>query len=187
MLFDVDMVPDDDILEGGRHAVSYFRFCCAREELRAHAAGVAFDLGYGRGRGLCPSELIEMVRLGDPGSLPREDLRRFWRMDLALELVDSDGGKRYVAVEIAFYAEQTGIDRALDNARLLERFSGWPANAAIAVGRDYRGLSQAVLNGEYPILLDGPGRKRVYLYQLNERHLERAMADLRYLRKHDGY
>ncbi len=187
MLFDVDMVPDDDILEGGRHAVSYFRYGCAQEELRTHAAGVAFDLGYGRGRSLCPSDLIEMVRSGDPGGLSREDLRRFWRMDLALEVADSDGGTRYVAVEIAFYAEQTGIDRALDNARLLERFSGWPANAAIAVGRDYRGLPQSVLNGEYPIVLDGLGCESVYLYQLNERHLERAMADLRYLRKHDGY
>ena len=181
------MIPDDDILEGGQHAVSYFRYCHAQEELRAHAAGVAFDLGYDKRRALAPNDLVEMVRSADSSGLSRENLRRFWRMDSALEVADNNGGIRYVAVEIAFYAEQRGIERALYNARLLERFTGCSANAAIAVGRDYRGLPQAVLNGEYPILLDSPGHEPVYLYQLNERHLERAMADLRYLRKHYGY
>ena len=94
---------------------------------------------------------------------------------------------RYVGVEIAFYAERDGIDRALANAGMLERFTGCPASAAIAVGRDYRGLPQSVLNGKYPILLGRPGREPVHLYQLNERNIERAMGDLRYLRKHYGY
>lgn len=181
------MIPDDDILEGGQHAISYFRYCYAQEELRAHAAGVAFDLGCDMGRVLSPNDLIAMVRSADSSGLSRENLRRFWRMDLAIEAADKNGGMLYVAVEIAFYAEQDGIDRALYNARLLEQFTSRPANAAIAVGRDYRGLSQAVLNGGYPILLDGPGNEPVHLYQLNERHLERAMADLRYMRKHYAY
>ena len=106
---------------------------------------------------------------------------------MALEVADENGDTRYVAVEIAFYAEQEGIDRAIANARLLERFTGRPANAAIAVGRDYRGLPQSVLKGEYPILLDSPGNEQVYLYQLNERNIERAMADRRYERRLYGY
>lgn len=182
----MEMIPDDDILEGGRHAVSYIRYCHAQEELHAHAAGVAFDLGYNKGRALSPNDLIEMVGTADSSGLSGENLRRFWRMDLALEVADKNGGIRYVAVEIAFYAERGGIDRARYNARLLERFTSCPADAAIAVGRDYRGLSQAVLNGEYPIVLDSPGGRSVYLYHLNERNIERAMADLRYLRKHCG-
>lgn len=183
----LSMIPDDDILEGGQHSVGYFRYCYAQEELRAHAVGVAFDLGYDKGRALSANDLIAMARSAGASGLSREDLRRFWRMDLAIEAADRNGGIRYVAVEIAFYAEKDGIDRARYNARLLERFTSCPANAVIAVGRDYRGLSQAVLNGEYPILLDDPGHEPVYLYQLNERHLERAMADLRYLRKHYAY
>ena len=101
-------------------------------------------------------------------------------MDLALEVADEDGSVRYFAVEIAFYAEQKGINRALTSARLLARFTGRPSYAVIAVGRDYRGLPQTVLNGDYPILIDTPDSEQVYLYQLNERNIERAMADRRY-------
>ena len=183
----MEMIPDDDILEGGQHPITYFRYCYAQDELCADAAGVAFDTGYDTGRSLPYGELFEMTQSVDTSDLSREELRRFRRMDLALEVADENGDTRYLAVEIAFYAEAKGIDRAIANARLLERFTGCPAGAAIAVGRDYRGLPQDVLNGEYPILLDSPTHGSVYLYQLNERNIERAMADLRYLRKHDGY
>ena len=181
------MIPDDDILEGGQHPITFLRYCYAQEEVRAHAVGVAFDTGFDKGRALSPGELLEMALAADASDLSREELRRFRRMDLALEVADENGDTRYLAVEIAFYAEQKGIDRAIANARLLERFSGYPAYATIAVGRDYRGLPQAVLAGEYPILLDIPGCRQVYLYQLNERNIERAMADLRYERGHYGY
>ncbi len=181
------MIPDDDILEGGRHPITYLRYCHAQDELRADAGGVAFDTGYEMGRSLSSGELLEMAQSAGASDLSREELRRFRRMDLALEVADENGDTRYVAVEIAFYAEQKGIDRAIASARLLERFTGRPAYAAIAVGRDYRGLPQDVLNGEYPILLDSPGNEPVYLYQLNERNIERAMADRRYERRLHGY
>lgn len=180
------MIPDDDILQGGRHPITYFRYCHAQDELRADAGGVAFDTGYDIGRPLSYGELFEMTHSVDTSDLSREELRRFWRMDLALEVADENGDTRYLAVEIAFYAEQDGIDRALENVRLLGRFTGRPASAVIAVGRDYRGLPQSVLNDEYPILLGTPGCEQIYLYQLNERNIERAMADLRYRRKYCG-
>ncbi|MDE2786911.1 MAG: hypothetical protein OXL37_09640 [Chloroflexota bacterium] len=183
----MEMIPDDDILEGGRHPITYFRYCHAQDELRADAGGVAFDTGYDTGRALSYGELFEMTHSVDTSNLSREELRRFWRMDLALEVADENGATRYLAVEISFYAEPKGIDRAIANARLLERFTGCPASAVIAVGRDYRGLSQSVLNGEYPILLGTPGCEQIYLYQLNERNIERAMADKRYERRLGGY
>ena len=178
------MLPDDDILEGGRHRITYFRYCHAQDELRADAGGVAFDTGYDTGRALSYGELFEMAQSVDTSDLSREELRRFRRMDLALEVAGENGNPRYLAVGIAFYAEPKGIDRAIANARLLERFAGCPA---IAVGRDYRGLPQSVLNGEYPILLGTPGCEQIYLYQLNERNIERAMADRRYERRLYGY
>ena len=181
------MIPDDDILLGGRHPINYFRYCHAQEELREQARGVAFDMGYDTSRVISQGELMEMGRASDASDLSRDELRRFRRMDLALEVVNEDGDIRYFAVEIAFYAEQKGIDRALANARLLAQFTGSSAYAVIAVGRDYRGLPQAVLAGEYPILLDTPDSEQVYLYQLNERNIERAMAELRYWRDNDGY
>lgn len=181
------MIPDDDILEGGQHRVTHLRYWHDQEELRTDAGGVAFDTGYEKGCALSPGELLKLALAADASDLSHEELRRFRRMDLALEVTDANGNIRYIAVEIAFYAEQSGVDRAVANARQLERFSGYPAYAAIAVGRDYRGLPQAVLNGEYPILLDSPGNEQVYLYQLNERNIERAMADLRYERRQNGY
>ena len=102
-------------------------------------------------------ELFEMTQSVDMSDLSREELRRFRRMDLALEVADENGDPCYLAVEIAFYAEQEGIDRAIANARLLERFTSCLSHAVVAVGRDYRGLPQSVLNGEYPILLDSSG------------------------------
>ena len=177
------MIPDDDILQGGRHRISYFRYCHAQDELRAQACGVAYDMGYDMSRALSQVDLMEIVRAANTSDLSRDELRRFRRMDLALEVVDEDSDIRYLAVEIAFYAEQKGIERALANSRALARLTGRAACAVVAVGRDYRGLPQAVLNGEYPILLDTPDSEQVYLYQLNERNIERAMAELRYWRE----
>ena len=181
------MIPDDDILRGGRHPINYFRYCHAQEELREHARGVACDMGYDMSRSLSMDVLLKMTPIASASALSPDELRRFCRMDLALEVVDEDAGIRYFAVEIAFYAEQKDINRALANARLLARFTGRTACAVIAVGRDYRGLPQAVLTGEYPILLDTPDSEQVYLYQLNERNIERAMAELRCWRDNDGY
>ena len=80
-----------------------------------------------------------MARVADDGDLSREDLQRFRRMDLALEVTGQDGALRYVAVEIAFYAEQSGIDRAVVNAKLLEN-PEWKA----AVRREI--LTEELLN-----------------------------------------
>lgn len=107
-------------------------------------------------------------------------------MDLALEISEDSGDLRYFAVEIAFRAEQSGIDRALANARLLARFTGCPAHAVIAVGRDCPNLPEEILDYQYPVLLDSAGGEQVYLHQLHERNLERAEADLRYQREHYG-
>ncbi len=176
------MIPDDDILNGGRHPVTNIRYWDARDELRAHSVLVANDMGCREKRALSNGDLLAMVKIASVRDLSREEKRRFLRMDLALEAADEKGDTRYFAVEIDFYAEQDGIHRAIANAQLLARFTGQLASAVIAVGRDYRGLPQAVLNGEYPILLERPSDERVYLYRLNERNIERGMADLRYER-----
>jgi len=177
------LIPDDDILEGGQHPITYFRYVFAQEELRTYAGIVASDVGYDEFRALSSSELVELTRAADASGLSRDDLGRFRRMDLALEVTAEDGDIRYVAVEIAFYAEQRGIDRAIANAQLLERFTNRPAYAAIAVGRDYRNLPEAALAGHYPVRIETTSGARVYLHQLNERNIERAMAERRYERR----
>ncbi len=180
-------IPDDDILERGRHPVTYLRYSAAREELQTYALRVASDVGYDEARALRLSELATLVRATDTSDLSEEDVRRFLQMDLALEVTGEDGYIRYVAVEIAFYAEQSGVDRAVANARLLERCTGRPTYACIAVGRDYRDLPPAALAYDYPVLLDTVSGVQIYLHQLNERNLERAMAERRYERRQYGY
>ena len=177
------MIPDDDILQGSRHRVTYFRYVDAKEELRTYAALVASDVGYDGARALSMGELVKLARAANTCDLSPEDLRRFWHMDLALEVNDKSGDISYVAVEISFYAEQRGLDHALANAQLLERFTGRPACAAIAVGRDYRNMPETALAGHYPVWIETPGGAQVYLHQLNERNIERAMADRRYERR----
>ena len=180
-------IPDDDILKGGRHPVTYLRYSAAREELQTYALRVASDVGYDETRALRLSELATLVRATDTSDLSEEDVRRFLQMDLALEVIGEDGYIRYIAVEIAFYAEQSGVDRAVANARLLERFTGRPTCACIAVGRDFRDLPEAALTYDYPVLLNTISGEPVYLHQLNERNIERAMTERRHQRKRYGH
>ena len=178
---------DNDIPEGARHRVTWLRYYFAEEELRAYAPEVVFDVGYETGRVISNGELLKMALATDVSGLSSETLRRFRRMDLALEVSDDAGELRYFAVEIAFRAERSGIDRAIANARLLARFTGRPAHAVIAVGRDCPNLPEEALKYQYPVLLDSAAGEQVYLHQLHERNLERAEADMRYQREHYGY
>ena len=180
------MAVDDDIREGGLHRVTWLRYYFAEKELCTYAQEVVLDVGYETGRVIANGELLKMALATDVSDLSSETLRRFRRMDLALEISEDSGDLRYFAVEIAFRAEQSGIDRALANARLLARFTGCPAHAVIAVGRDCPNLPEEILNYQYPVLLDSAGGEQVYLHQLHERNLERAEADLRYQREHYG-
>ena len=171
----------------GRHPITYLRYHAAREELLQCATMVAEDLGYYKARALSCDDLIAMSQADDTSDLSPQALRRFRRTDLALEITDDDGAIHYAAVVIGFNAEPDAIDRALTNARLLARFTGRNAIPAIAVGRDYPDFTESALAGERPVLLDTGGGELVYLTQLLERDIERAMAERRYERAQFGY
>ena len=181
------MTDNNEVCEIIKHPITSLRYQYAQEELRAYALAVAFDLGYSMMRTLSYGDLLELHLAADNAGISTSDLNRFRRMDLALAVADGNGESLYLAVEIAFRAEQSGIERALTNARLLARFTGRPAKAVIAVGRDYTDMPQATLDCPYPVLPDTAGGEPVYLHQLVERNQERAQADLRYERKLYGY
>ena len=181
------MIDRYDLPEGGRHRITYLRYYSAQEELRDFDSLVALDLGYDKGRALSADDLIAMSRAADASDLSRDSRRWFRHMDLALEVSDSNGEINYAAITIAFNGEQDAIDCAIANARLLAQFTGRSAIAAIAVGRDYPDLPEAAQSYEYPVLLDTAGGEQVYLLQLLERNMERAMTDLRYEREQLGY
>ncbi len=181
------MAVDDDVPEGGQHPITFFRYCFAQDELRSDALGIVHDLGYDKGKELPHHELMVMITSTDVSDLSRNTLREFRCMDLALEVTKGRGEMRYVAVSIAFRAEQRAIDRALFHARLLTRFTGQPADAAIAVGRDYPELPEEAQTGKYPVLLDTSSGQKVYLLRMIERNMERSLADLRYAKTHFGF
>lgn len=94
---------------------------------------VAESLGYYYERMLSPSELIDMTReLPEVISSPGER-ESFLNADLVLKVKDKDEKlTNYLAVEISYTGQQRDVDRAIRNARFLQRFTGRPAHAAIA-------------------------------------------------------
>ena len=54
---------------------------------------------------------------------------------------------RYIAMEVSFTADLRDCNRAIRNARLIESFTGKPAQAAVASVRNDREATEAVGSG----------------------------------------
>ena len=61
--------------------------------------------------------------------------RSFRNADLVVEATDGTG-TRYIAMEVSFTADLRDCDRAVRNAGLITRFTGKPAQAAVASVRN---------------------------------------------------
>ena len=122
------------------------------------AEGVAYDMGFKFVRTLSISELLAMVARNDTADLATGDLRSFRLADLVIETADEDGATHYIAMEISYTADERDIYRALRNARLLTRFTGHPAHAAVASIRNYREIQNIIDSGQvYWYELQDPG------------------------------
>ena len=82
--------------------------------------------------------------------------RSFRNADLVTLATDGTGA-RYIAMEVSFTADLRDCDRAVRNARLIESFTGNPAQAAVASVRNDRQATEAVESGD------------VYWHQLEDR------------------
>ena len=103
------------------------RLAAARE-----AALIAEDSGLTFIRTLSDAEIRDLVQSSDTAGISVNDLRSFRLADLILEAHDSSGESCYLAAEISFAANGRDTARAIRNAGLLTRFTGWPAYAAVA-------------------------------------------------------
>ena len=92
----------------------------------------------------------------DTADLATGDLRSFRLADLVIETADEDGATHYIAMEISYTADERDIYRTLRNARLLTRFTGHPAHAAVASIRNYREIQNIIDSGQ------------VYWYELQD-------------------
>ena len=79
-------------------------------------------------------------------TLPGDVGRSFRNADLVVEATDGTG-TRYIAMEVSFTADLRDCNRAVRNARLIESFTGKPAQPAIASVRNDREAAEAVESG----------------------------------------
>ena len=93
-------------------------------------------------RTLSARELSDMAG----NTLPRDTGRSFRNADLVIQATDGTG-TRYIAMEVSFTADRRDCDRAIRNAGLITRFTGKPAQAAVASVRNDREAAETVESG----------------------------------------
>ena len=111
----------------------------ARNRTIQDAPGIASDMGLEFVRTLSARDLSDMA--GD--TLPRDIGRSFRNADLVIEATDG-ADTRYIAMEVSFTGNLRDCDRAIRNAGLITRFTGKPAQAAVASVRNDREATEAV-------------------------------------------
>ena len=114
----------------------------ARTRTIQDAQDMASDMGLEFVRTLSTRDLSHMAGNG----LPRDIRRSFRNADLVIEATDG-ADTHYIAMEISFTADRRDCDRAIRNAGLITRFTGKPAQAAIASVRNDRDATEAVESG----------------------------------------
>ena len=140
--------------------LSSIRGFYARTETTRYADAIVDEMGFQKVRVLDPSELVRMTRTADTSGISRGDLRSFHIADLVIEANDDKGNVHYIAIEVSFTADHRDTNRAMRNARLLIRFTGQPAHAAIGSVRNDRDIQDVIDSGQ------------VYWYELEERDPE---------------
>ena len=121
------------------------------------APDIAEAMGYEYRRTLTREQIREISRQGQ-GSVASNRLLSFRHADLVIEAVQ-DSEITYIAVEASFTADERDTRRAMDNAALLTRFTGFPARPAIA----------SVRNTDEVLSLIGDNR--LHWHPLDHRHL----------------
>ena len=114
----------------------------ARTRTVQDARNIAYDMGLELVRTLSSDELRDMAG----NTLPRDVGRSFRNADLVIEAADRTD-TRYIAMEVSFTADRRDCDRAIRNAGLITRFTGKPAQAAVASVRNDREAAEAVESG----------------------------------------
>ena len=93
-------------------------------------------------RTLSSDELRDMAG----NTLPRDIGRSFRNADLVIQATDG-ADARYIAMEVSSTADHRDCDRAIRNAGLITRFTGRPAQPAVASVRNDRAAAEVVESG----------------------------------------
>ena len=129
----------------------------SRSETARYADCIVHEMGFRRVRTLSQGDLIALESANDTADLASGVLTSYRRADLVMEATDAAGATHYVVVEVSFTADERDTTRALRNARLITRFTGHPAHAAIASVRNVREIQHFIDSGQ------------VFWYELGDR------------------
>lgn len=148
-----------DELNRLRDDVAPLKAAHARNAAIEQAEFIAEDMGFELVRILNHQDIRQLLRGQDISDISRADIRSFRLADLIMSVVDERGQLYYVATEISFTVDGRDTTRAIRNAEFLNRFTGWPARAAVAgVRRDNE--------------IVGIESSRVFWYELDKSNLE---------------
>ena len=129
----------------------------SRSETARYAGCIVAEMGFQRVRTLSQDDLQALDAANDTADLASGVLTSYRRADLVMEATDADGATHYVVVEVSFTADERDTTRALRNARLITRFTGHPAHAAIASVHNVREIQHFIDSGQ------------VFWYELDDR------------------
>ena len=144
---DESMTRIDRSIDRLRRDTSNMRASHARNETTREASLIASNMGYRLVRILTMDDLSGLVDGADTSDLDTGDLLSFRRGDLVMETTDETGATHYIAMEISYTADQRDTSRSTRNARLLTRFTGQPAHAAIASIRNVHEIQHLIDGG----------------------------------------
>ena len=129
----------------------------SRSETARYADCIVHEMGFRRVRTLSQGDLIALESASDTTDMASGVLTSYRRADLVMETTDAAGATHYVVVEVSFTADERDTTRALRNARLITRFTGHPAHAAIASVRNVHEIQHFIDSGQ------------VFWYELDDR------------------
>lgn len=120
----------------------------ARDETIRQADGIAIVMGFQMVRTLSYGDLVAMTTSADTSGIAEGDILSFRHADLVIEATDANGATRYIAMEISYTADARDTRRAIRNAALLSRFTGHPAQAAIASIQNVNEIQDTIDTGQ---------------------------------------
>ena len=107
------------------------------------ASIIAEEMGLTWKRTLTREDIRELIGTHDTSDIAPGRLMSFRLMDLAMEAVNREGNPCLIAAEVSCTVDTRDTARAFESARLLTRFTGLPAHAAvIGFGKDDSILGQ---------------------------------------------
>ena len=127
--------------------------------VKRHFVDISSAMGYQCTGTISKDERMEMVRNHNAWDIPEGDRRSFYNADLVIRVEDMASATHYIVVEASYTADRRDTDRAIRNAKFLNRFTGCPVHAAVASLRNDHAIDSLVMDGS------------VFWYQLTKQDL----------------